>query len=101
VPSVPHEAAPLSTHTPRASAVPAGTDAHRPIEDGSEQLLQVPVQASAQQTPSTQKPLAHSVATAQLCPGGFGPQLPSTQACPGWQSSSFAQIVAQAIPLQR
>jgi len=39
----------------RGSAAPAGAGAHRPFDDGSAQLRQAPRQASAQQTPSTQK----------------------------------------------
>jgi hypothetical protein len=101
VPFVPHDATPWSLHTPRGSAAPPATGAQRPIEDGSAQLLQVPSHASAQQTPSTQKPLAHSVAAAQVCPGGFGPQLPATHACPGWQSSSTVHFVTQALLLHR
>jgi hypothetical protein len=34
------------------------------------QLKQVPVQASLQQTPSTQKPLAHCAASVQVGVGG-------------------------------
>jgi hypothetical protein len=98
---VPQDAAPWSVQVLRGSAAPAGTAAQRPIEDGSAQLLHAPAQASAQQTPSTQKLLAHSLAAAQAWPGGLGPQLPSTQAWPGWHSSSFVHFVEQAAPLQR
>jgi hypothetical protein len=93
---VPQLAAPLSTQTLRGSAAPAGTDAHLPIDDGSAQLRQAPWQASAQQTPSTQKPLTHSLAAAHGCPSGFGPQLPSWQICPVTQSASLAQWAMQA-----
>jgi hypothetical protein len=65
-PSLPHEAAPWSAHLPRGSAAPAGTATQRPIDDGSAQLWQEPSQASMQQTPSAQKPLAHSAASVQL-----------------------------------
>jgi hypothetical protein len=98
---VPHEAAPWSVHVPRGSAAPAGAAAQRPIEEGSAQLLHAPAQASLQQMPSTQKLLAHSLAAAHACPFGFGPQLPATQAWPGWQSSSIVQLVVHDVPLQR
>jgi hypothetical protein len=75
--------------------------AQRPIDEGSAQLLHAPPQASAQQTPSTQKLLSHSLAAAHVWPGGLSPQLPATQAWPGWQSSSIVHFVAQAVPLQR
>jgi hypothetical protein len=38
------------------------------------------VQVVAQQTPSAQKVLAHSLPAAQGWPSAFGPQLPFTQA---------------------
>ena len=50
-----------------------------PRDDASAQLRQAPAQASAQQTPSTQKLLPHSPAAAQVCPFDLGPQLPLTQ----------------------
>ena len=52
---------------------------HVPSDDASAQLLHAPWQASAQQTPSTQKLLAHSPAAAQACPFDLGLQLPPTQ----------------------
>jgi hypothetical protein len=100
-PSFPQDAAPSSEQVLRGSAAPAGTGAQRPIEDGSAQLLHAPLHSSAQQTPSTQNPLAHSLAAAHAWPGGLGPQLPSTQAWPGWHSSSAVHFVAHAVPLQR
>ena len=79
MPLVPQLAAPLSTQTLRGSAAPAGSGAHLPIDDGSAQLRQAPMQASAQQTPSTQKPLLHSVPAAHGDPSDLGPQLPFWQ----------------------
>jgi hypothetical protein len=67
-------------HTRRGSDEPGGISVQRPIEEGSAQLRQAPWQPSAQQTPSTQKLLAHSEAAAQLWPFCFLPQLPFTQA---------------------
>jgi len=37
-----------------------------PIDDGSAQLMHAPPQATSQQIRSTQKPLAHSLALAQV-----------------------------------
>jgi hypothetical protein len=83
--------APLSTQTWRGSAAPAGSGAHLPIDDGSAQLRQAPPQASAQQTPSTQKPLMHSSAPPHGEPLDLGPQLPFWQNWPLTQSASLAQ----------
>jgi hypothetical protein len=55
------------------------------------QLTQAPPQATLQQTPSAQKPEAHSLAFVQTAPCGFGPQLPSTHLTPGTQSASERQ----------
>jgi hypothetical protein len=63
---VAHVEAPLSTHCPRGSTAPPGTGEQRPIDDGSAQLMQAPAQATSQQMRSTQKPLAHSPAFAQV-----------------------------------
>jgi hypothetical protein len=65
LPSVPQLASPLSTQMLRGSAAPAGTGTQRPIDDGRAQLRQAPAHASAQQTPSTQKLLTHSLDAAQ------------------------------------
>jgi hypothetical protein len=59
-----------------------------PGAEASAQLRHAPWQASAQQTPSTQNPLAHSPAPAQVCPLDFWPQLPLTQLWPLAQSVS-------------
>jgi hypothetical protein len=85
----------------RGSAAPAGAAAHRPFDDGSAQLRQAPRQASAQQTPSTQKLLAHSLAAAHGWPFGFGPQLPLSQTWPPTQSLSLLQRATQAPSPQR
>jgi hypothetical protein len=96
VPSVPHEAAFLSTHIARGSAPPAAIGLQVPSADASAQLRQAPWQASAQQTPSTQNPLAHSAVLAQVCPFDFGPQLPLRQLWPLTQSASLLQRFTQA-----
>jgi len=101
VPSWPQLAAPASMQTLRGSAAPAGTGAQRPIDDGSAQLRQAPAQASAQQTPSTQKLLLHSAAPAQGWPLGFGPQLPFWHTWPLTQSASAVQRAMHAPLLHR
>jgi hypothetical protein len=64
---------------------------HCPRLPGIAQERQVPLQAVAQQTDCAQKPEAHSAAAAQVAPGGFGPQLPFTQAAPPTQSALVLQ----------
>jgi hypothetical protein len=63
------------------------------------QLRQLPVQAVAQQTPSAQKPLPHSLPAAQGCPMAFGPQLPFTQVWPLAQSLSLVHCRTHAPPV--
>jgi hypothetical protein len=79
VPSVAQEDACRSTQTPWGSAAPRATDVQVPSEVDSAQLRQLPVQAVAQQTPSAQKPVAHSLPAAQGWPSALAPQLPFTQ----------------------
>jgi hypothetical protein len=99
-PLVPQLVAPWSVQVPRGSVNPAGTDAQRPTEEGRAQLRQAPAQASAQQTESTQKLLAHSEAARQGWPLSLRPQLPAMQAIPAWQSASVKQLEAQTPPVQ-
>ena len=80
----------------RGSPAPAATGWQVPGAEASAQLRQAPWQASAQQTPSTQKPLPHSWAALQLWPFDLGPQLPFTQLCPLAQSVSVWQWLTQA-----
>src|SRR6185312_26693 len=101
VPSVPQDDACWSTQTPCGSPAPSGTGAQVPSEVDSAQLRQLPVQAVAQQTPSAQKPLPHSVPAEQGWPSALGPQLPFTQLCPAMQSLSVAQWLTQALFVQR
>jgi methionyl-tRNA synthetase len=68
-----------------------------PIAEGKAQVRHAPWQASPQQTPSTQKVLAHSAPFMQACPVCLRPQLPSTQACPAWQSASVVQVESHAL----
>jgi hypothetical protein len=93
---VPQEAAPWSVQILWGSSAPATTAVQWPREDSSEQLLHGLVQASAQQTPSTQKLLMHSAAPPQGWPRPLRPQLPAMQTLPMLQSSSPAQTPRQA-----
>src|SRR5262249_7983318 len=78
------------------SEAPAATAVHLPSVWGSAHDLQPALQAELQQTPSAQKPVAHSVPAAHGCPVCLGPQLPFTQAWPGSQSESLVQTLMQA-----
>lgn len=80
----------------RGSITPAAIGWQVPGADASAQLRQAPWQASAQQTPSTQNPLPHSLALAQVCPFDLGPQVPLTQLWPLTQSASVWQWLTQA-----
>ena len=81
---------------PCGSTFPAPTVTQWPGELARSQLRQVPVQALSQQTPSTQKFEAHSLAPLQLWPGVLGPQLLLTQAVPTSQSPPVWHEVVQA-----
>ena len=89
---MPQLAAPWSIQVPRGSVDPAGTEAQRPTMEGRSQLWQAPAQASAQQTLSTQKLLAHSEGARHGWPFSLRPQLPAMQAIPAWQSASVVQL---------
>jgi hypothetical protein len=60
------------------------------------QATQLPWQATLQQTPSVQKPVAQSAFFVQAAALERTPQLPATQGRPGAQSLSLAQLTAQA-----
>jgi hypothetical protein len=76
VPSVPQVSGSWASQRLRGSSAPAATCVQTPGADGSAQLRQLPVQASAQQTPSTQKLDWQSAAAVHGWPAGFLPQLP-------------------------
>src|SRR4051794_31854943 len=63
---------------PRASAAPTSTGQQVPTRWSRLQATQPPWQATLQQTPSAQKPLAHSAPPVHVAPFIFGPQLPPT-----------------------
>jgi hypothetical protein len=97
VPSFPQLAAPSSAHW-FSGSVPAGTSMHWPSLPAIAHDRQVPLHAVEQQTPCAQNPEAQSPAVAHAAPGGFGPQLPFTQAAPPTQSALLAQSARQALP---
>jgi hypothetical protein len=95
-PVCPHEAGPLSLQIPCGSLVPASTGQHVPVRPTRLQLTHGPLQATLQQTPSVQNPDAQSLFLVHMAAGGFGPQLPLTQATPVTQSAFERQVAAQA-----
>jgi hypothetical protein len=101
LPSVPHDATPVSAQTARGSAFPEAISVQVPGALGELQVRQAPPQALWQQTPSVQKPEAHSPAAPQVCPIGLGPQVRFTQAAPVSQSASTLQTLVQLPAAQR
>jgi hypothetical protein len=84
VPSSPQVAASDFGHSPGArGASPRATNEQVPIAPGSAHDLHVSVQAALQQTPSAQKPLAHSPAHPHAWPLVFFAASALTQAAPG------------------
>jgi hypothetical protein len=65
------------------------------------QAMQVPVQAVSQQTPSTQKPDAHSAAMVHAPPAACrGTQAPLLHLLPAAQSVALVQLVLQDVAPQ-
>jgi hypothetical protein len=67
-----------------------------PGATGIAQERQAPLQASLQQTPSTQNPERHCALAWQPAPSSLSPQLPIRQCPPGLQSPSLRQVSRQA-----
>src|SRR5258708_26927864 len=86
----------------RGSAAPGAAFLQIPGVAASVHERHGPSQASLQQTPSTQKPLSHSVAALQVWPVPFRPQLilVVSQLLPGAQSPLTAQVALQRPSLQ-
>jgi hypothetical protein len=101
VPSVPHVSAGCAGQLSRGSCVPAATGVHTPSADGSAQLRQPPLHASAQQTPSTQNPDTHSSSAAHTWPLALRPQLPLSHAWPATQSALLVHRLTHALSAQR
>src|SRR6185369_13066517 len=94
LPSVPQPAAPVSVHWFSGSC-PAGTVEQVPPVPESAHDMHVPRQAVWQQTPCSQKLLAHSAAAPHAAPGGFLPQLPPLHTLPAVQSLEPVQLARQ------
>jgi hypothetical protein len=75
VPSLPQVFMAVMGHIPLGSGVPAATLVQVPTDPVTVQLLQLPVQASLQQTPSTQLFDRHSGPELQLPPSGLRPHM--------------------------
>ncbi len=93
VPSVPHDSGGWAAQVLRGSSVPVATGVQTPGAEGRAQLRQAPVQASAQQTPSTQKFDTQSPAALHGWPLARLPQLPLMQTLLPTQSSLLVQRV--------
>jgi hypothetical protein len=97
VPSVAQLLGGWAMHMPRVSAPPAAIRLQRPGCVPAAQVRQAPAQASSQQTPSLQMPLAHWLAPLHAWPRPLGPQLPFMQAgASPVQSSAVWQLPVQA-----
>jgi hypothetical protein len=97
VPSVPQVEAPWSLHWPSGSW-PAPTRVQVPAVPDKLQERQLPVHAEMQHDPCSQKPLAHSVAAAQVAPFGFFEQVVPLQTFGETQSAVVAQLVKHTPP---
>jgi hypothetical protein len=91
VPVRPQLVAPSSGQRPRGSFSPSGAGRHIPTEPSWVQLRQGPAQTLSQQTPSTQKPLEHSLPAPHTAPASLVPQLPAMHWRPFTHWSSLVQ----------
>jgi hypothetical protein len=97
VPSVAQLEGGCAMHMPRVSAPPAAIRLQRPGCGPAAHVRQAPAQASSQQTPSLQIPLAHWAAPLHGCPSPLAPQLPFMHAgASPLQSSAVWQLPVQA-----
>src|SRR5947207_3617281 len=80
-PSVPQLCAPMSSHSLRGS-VPRSASMQVPTAPCRAQVRQASVQALSQQTPSTQNPLAHSVASRHDVPSDCRPPVSAPEPSP-------------------
>lgn len=95
-PVIPQVIAPAFLHELVGSVPPLGTGAHVPAVAASAHDRQVPVQSVRQQTLCEQKPLPHSVPSAQVAPGALRPQVPFVHTAGGAQSALAEQAARQA-----
>jgi hypothetical protein len=98
VPSqVPPQAVASEAQGARAPCGAPATGLQVPTAPATSQASHCPPQAASQQTPSTQKPLAHWDAAPQAVPpGSLGVQTPAEHQCPAAHWSSAVQAPAQA-----
>jgi hypothetical protein len=95
----PPQGEPSSTHAGRAPAGAPLVGVHVPTEPGTLHASHWPEQATSQQTPSTQYPLAHWPLAAQRAPAAsVGAHTPPAQNVPAGQSAFTVQVPAQAVP---
>jgi hypothetical protein len=96
-PFVPQVLAPASMHwLAGVGGIPIGMLLQVPADPVSAHDWQVPVHAVAQHTPCAQKPDAHSVAPAHVCPSGFLEQVPPLHTLGATQSALVVQVVLHA-----
>ena len=81
------------------SMSPAATGWQEPAFPATAQERQVPQLAAAQQTPSTQLLLSHSVPAPHCWPRRLRPQEPAVQKLLGAQSAFEAHAAKQVVPL--
>jgi hypothetical protein len=100
-PVLPHGELVEVRHWPAGAASPDAMFLQVPALPETLHAWQVPHDADAQQTPSTQvRPLRQSGVTLQLCPWWFSPQIFAVQCWFAAQSASLVQAVLQVAPLQ-
>jgi hypothetical protein len=92
----PHFAAPLSLQIMRGSGTPWSMGQQVPTLPVWLHETHAPWQATAQHTPSVQKPDAHSSFVLQLMPRILSPQLPAMHCTPGAQSAFVAHSPKQS-----
>jgi hypothetical protein len=97
VPMKPQGAFPVQP--PCGSTAPAGTGRQVPSRPVTAHDAQLPQVGAAQQTPSTQLLLSHSLAPLHSCPSRFLPHDPALQVFPGEQSASPPQAALHVVPL--
>jgi hypothetical protein len=100
LPSRPQLVAGVAVQREWGSGTPLAMAAQLPRKPGTLQAWQAPQEAAAQQTPSTQLLLSHSVPLEQPAPRALRRQMLPAQAAGGAQSAFVAQEVAQA-PLRQ